>query len=503
MPFYRVNAGHRLDATTCARLAQQGISLELFTQVVRILKIETTTTDTIFTIDAGDELTAEQWRKFIVQDLTSIEEIDIVAAPGDEGPPDPLDVWAKVGQWTKTAGVATTTISSLPSQPKGAIFWGSGLAGAAMGTYNDAGAVVFGYSDGTNNRSYGFACQDNQATTNANRSIQLEAFHLVDPTGDVTGHIEEGCTVGFNATSLDMDWNATTNATVGHYFIFGGGDIEDVQIRDFEYEVDDPIDHEYTGLGDRYNFGLFLNPFMSGPLPWGDFGATSAMHSISAIGGTHRQRSWTTNLRNQDNVSPTSSHRLQKRTRMLSTMGNSTNAEQQYCKFIEWTDDGFKLDWIDAPGVDTDFFSGLFVKGGKWDAGHFYQPITATTVRTLLLNRHDLIQGIMGFSVHQGDITFNTAGTTVAKFGIGAEDTDGNRGAITYAGNNAANPSIEATVMLNDKFMRSIDANATASSSTTTGECTMSDLDTRGEFTADYTTADGVIRQIVWFTLSG
>ena len=503
MPFYRINLGLRLDDVTCARLLSDGISLEVFTQVVRVLRIAKTSTNTIFTIDAGSETIAENWRDAILEDITDIEEIDIEAAPGDEGAPPELDVWAKVGQWTKSVGNATTTISSLPDIPKGVILWGSGLINAAFGTYNEAGGTVLGYADGTLNRSFGFACEDNQSPTNANRSIQSKAFHLVDPTGDVTGHIKEGCTVDFNATSFDMDWDATTNATVGHYFVFGGDDIEDVQIKDFEYGTTDSIVQEYTGLGRRYDFGLFLTPYIAGPLPWGNFGITgAAMHSISAMAGTNRQRSWTTTIRNQDNVNPSSAHRLQKRTKMLSTMDTVTNTEQQYCTFVEWTDDGYKLDWVNPPSAATGFFSGFFVKGGKWDAGYFYQPPVIGTIRSLLLGKYDLIQGIMGFSINQSDVTFNTAGSTTAKLSIGGEDADGSRGTITYAGNTAKASSEEATIMLDDTFIRAIDGTATASSSTVTGECTVSDMATRGEFTCDYTITDGISRQVVWFTLS-
>jgi hypothetical protein len=502
MPFYKVNAGVRLDDKTCTRLLQQGISLEIFTQIVRILKIQTTATDTIFTIDAGTESTAESWKEEIIHDITAIEETTVTAATGDEGAPDPFDIWVKVGQWTKTAGVGTTTIPSLPAAPKGAIFWGSGLVGAAMGTYAEAGGGVLGYSDGTSDRSYGFACRDNQATINANRSIQSKAFHLVDPTGDITGHILEGCTIGFNADSLDMDWTATTNATVGHYFIFGGDDIENVQVKDFELETVSANLEEYTGLGDKYNFGLFLNPFMQGPLPWGNFGSTNAKFGVSAMSGINNNRCWSLDIRNKDNVSPSETNRMARRSRVQSVIGGSNADFQYYGKFKGFTDDGFFINWFNQPENAQDIWSGFFVKGGSWDCGYFYAPSVVSTVRTLLMNKYDLIQGMMNFTIHQGDITFNSSASTVAKLGIGGEDTDGNRGCLTYAGNNNANPSIEATIMLNNKFLRSIDASATASSSTTTGEATISDMDTRGEFTTDYTIADGTARQVSWFTLS-
>lgn len=505
MPFYRVYAGYGIAADTCARILANGIPPEIYSTPVRVLHFYKIGSDqTLFEVEAESLLIAYEWRDKLVNAIGIVEEYVPDEVEDPDPPPTPLDVWAKVGTWTKSIGSATTAITGLPSAPKGIVVWGSGLSGAVPATWNEAGGVVIGFSDGTDNRDYAYVTQDNISPTNANRSIGNKAFHLVDPTGNATTHILENCTITFGATSFDMNWNATTLATVGYYYVFGGADIIAVEIKDFQCGTTSTGVFPYTGLAEQYDFGMFLTSDIAGTtLPLSSIvGADEALHSISVHATANNTKSWTINVRDQDNVVTTSTSRMQRTGRLFDTMGTGTSFRQMDGKWAGWTLNGFDINWIDAPNANDQWFTGMFVKGGHWDAGNLLQPTAIGEVTTLTTPSTGMVKGVMGFSVSTADISANTVGFTQAKMCIGAEDSAGNRGCLTCASNNAVNPSVGATLMRSDLFMKHVTPTATAASSTSQGEATISDVATAGEFTVNYTQADGTPRQVVWFALS-
>lgn len=463
MPIYKVYAGFRIDDITCARIHAQGLSPETFTEPVAVTKVMKTETETLFIIEADSQSIARAWKVALFNEIGSVEAFEPPTVTDQDGAPPPLDVWARTGIWTKSIASMTTTISSLPSAPKGVIVWGSGLSAAVLATITSNGGLVFGYSNGTDNRDLAFCTQHNQTTSNTNRSISDKAFHLLDPTGTAATHHTETCTISFGATSFDMNWSDDVIASIGHYFVFGGDDIGTVAIKDFIVNTTTSGVVDYTGLGDMFDFGLMLYPFVAGGLPWPTTtvsGTAGALHSISVHGGPNPDRSWTACIRNEDNVNPSSASRLQRRLYMLSGMSETSATEQQYCKFKGWTTDGFQLEWFNAPSAADYIFSGMFVRGGHWDAGSFVQPSAPGIVRTLLKDRYSTIQGMMGFSISRTNMSDEVIGDSgSSKMAIGATDNAANQNCLSYLGSGSASPTKEATLSVNDKFMKYLMSN--------------------------------------------
>ena len=503
MPFYKVSVGFAVADTAGASILANGIPSSIYANTVRVMNCYTSLNQTVFEIEADDNIIANEWADAIIKAIKQVLEYTPPVVEDPDPPPAALDVWAKVGTWTKTVAEGTTVVGSLPSTPKGIILWGSGLSGAAFGTYAEAGGAVVGFSDGTNNRAHAYSTQDNVSPANANRSIGNKAFHLHDPAGDATGHIKESCTVTFDSTSFTMNWSDTTLATVGHYYVFGGDDIAQVQVQDFLCDTTTTGPHTYAGLAQRNDFCMLLQPHIVGiTLPLESIvGAAEALHSVSVHAGANNSKSWCTNIRAGDNIATTSTYRLQRRTRIFNTMGVTTSVRQLDAEWLRWTGDGFELNYIDSPDATDHWFTGMFVKGGNWDAGSFYQPIVTGEVMTLMTPPTSHAQAIMGFSINNGIQDTWTAGNTNAKWTIGAQDSAGNKGCLSYAGVQGVNPSQESTVMVTDKFMKHITGAATAASSTIIAECTATDMTTAGKFTVNYTTADSTARQVVWFAL--
>lgn len=457
MPFYKVDFGFRINGTASARVATQGLST--FHEPVRVIADQgySSNDDTVLIIEAENSEVARAWKDAFVHELSFIEAYEPAPVEGQDPPPAALDVWARTGTWSKTIGNATTTIGSLPSQPRGVILWGSGISGAALETpTTTGGSVVFGFSDGILNRDLAYVAQHNQTTTNANRSIGPKAFHLVDPAGTDTTHIKESCTVTMSSTSFALNWDATTLATTGGYFAFGGSDIIECKVKDYEVGTTTSGAINYTGLGFASDMALFIFPFITGGLPWPSSitGSTDALQSISAY--TYHN-GWTSAIQNQDNVSLTSTHSLQKRSYTMTGMAGNSATEQQYGRYsrIDATEDGFAIEWFNAPAAANTIFTGLFVKGGRWQAGSFTQPIAPGTVRVLTNPEwYARVKGIMGVSVNKPDISDSSVGASNAKMTIGAQDSTGSKACLYYASANNVNPSTEASVLINTKFMR-------------------------------------------------
>ena len=505
MPFYHIDVGFRMYDVACARIKSTGIPSEIYATPVRIITFVNSSNNTVFSIEADDEIIANEWAIALKTAITTTTEYTPEVVEDPDPPPFALDTWARVGQWTKSVGNATTTISGLPGTPKGIIVWGSGLSGSTLGTYDEAGGIVIGFSNGTDNRDLACAMQDNVNPTNANRSVAERAFHLIDPAGDASTHVvtNENCTITFDTDSFDMNWNATTLATVGHYHVFGGDDVSLVEIKDFQFNTTTTGEKIYTGLAEQNDFCMLFAPFITFSSGYPTGGFAGALNSVSVHARADNTKTWCTNIRSGDNLTDsTSTHRLQRKNKVLHTMGGTSSAQQQVAEWAGWTADGFKLNWIDSPSSPTTGFTGMFVKGGNWDAGSLLQPTAIGEVTTLIAPSTAVIQAIMAFSVNNPDNSTNTIGVTPAKWTIGAEDLDGNRGCLSYSGATGVWPSREATLMVSDKFMKHITSDATASSSITNAECVVSDIATQGEFTVDYTTVDSTARHVVWFALS-
>ena len=458
---FRISMGFRIDDATCARILAQGLSSTEYTDPIYIDRVANTDTNTIFTVHSLSKTSARGFKDALINDLGSVESYEPPAPTGVQDEPEAAqDVWSRVGQWSKTVGNATTTISALPSAPKGVIVWGSGLADAVLGTFQDGGGVVFGFSNGTDNRDLAYVTQHNQTTSNANRSISKKAFHLVDPTGDASTHIKADATITFGSTSFDMNWSATALPTVGNYFVFGGDDIGSVVIQDYEVGTTTSgiVDYTISSINNPYNFAMMLYPHVSGGLPWptSPTGTAGALSSISVQAGPDPVRSWSTSIRDADNVNPSDACALQRNTYMLTGMSEADVHEQQYCKFNKWTDTGFSLEWFNAPDMSNYIFSGMFVQGGRWDAGIFYQGSTPGPVYTLFRSKYPLIQGLMGFSANKPEISDEDEGHHNSYLSIGGADNLLNQGCSVYGGLMSSSPTSEKSLVASDKFMKYI-----------------------------------------------
>lgn len=502
---FAVSAGHRISDEAAARILANGLPLDTTGVVVRVKNVVHSITNSTFIVQAVDETDVQTWKQYIHTELPDVEIHTDPVAENPDPPPSPLNISCKVGTWTKSIGNATTSVTGHAAQPKAVFIWTTGLSGATHGTFQEGGGNVFGFTDGTTQRCYGTAIEDNNTTANANMSIRNNISYTLIPTGTASGHVGETGTIALTSTGFDITWSATTVATVGHYMSIWGSDISNVKVMDMSTGTTSVGIKSYTGVGFKPDFGMIIHPAGSdaGSLPLND---TDPNPNWSVIAGNSTVRNWSTGTRDRDGTGTANSYRLQRTAKIFAgIMWDSTKAKQ-LAEFVQWTADGLDVNYTDAPDFNDDPMIAIFIKGGKWDAGYLSQPDTGGTSPTgdvvnLLADPFAVIKGLMCMSVSNIAQT-TTTGNTNSRMSIGA--TDGtNQGCTTYGSNHAADPTITASKSYNNKLMAHNTPTATATSSTEEGLATIQDMATAGQFTVNYSTnTDAVNRQVVWFTIS-
>jgi hypothetical protein len=502
---FKVSVGHRLEDVTTTRININGIPDEIYAPMVRVRYAYNNSDNTVFIIECASEDIARGWLASIYKVEGSVQPFKIEVAEGADPPPPALNVSAKVGTWTKTAGGSTTTSINLGAQPKAIILWGSGLVNATFGTWNEGGGSCLGFSDGTTNRCLGTTTRDNAGTPTSRRWYGDEAFFLMDPLGTTTTFILDRGSVTMTATGFDITWSANTNGTVGHYLAIWGSDITDAKVVDFTAGTiftNQPKD--FTGVGFQPDFGFFIYPYTSNPSWPAETGQNGGIFNIWAQGGNNPERNWYVANAYQPLVFPPSSLTLAKNIRVNSTIDpDGTQDEDASAVFVQWIPDGFTVNYpLFVPFSNNDRFSGLFIKGGRWDAGVMTQPTTSGIHSGRLTEWYADVKAAM---IVCGGYAKSKNPTPVAKLSIGA--TDGTtQGCLSRTTNPVTSGNTqEATIMLNDKVYRIAGlATATASATPILTEAVhdTTPFSTEGQFDLNFTTVDSIPRQIMWWTLS-
>lgn len=505
MPFYRIYVGYGIANTACAAILANGIPSSIYSTPVRVINVISSLNQTIFEIEASDTTIANAWSKALPEAIKTVVEYTPVPGEDPDPPPSALNVFSKVGTWTKTAGNATTVITGLGGQPKALFVWGSGLIGqTSFGSYADNGGFVFGFSDGTTHRCMAHSIRDNVGTSETYRFRSNKLFSLIDPTQTQSNMPRDKANTTFQSDGFTLHWDDTTNAAVGHYMAIWGTDIINIAIKDFDTGTTSKVIQDYDlDLGWTPDFGLFLySPGMNGvALPGTD---SDAAPTISVNAGQSNLSNWFISAHDQHNQATTNSSRIKKYGKVMGAVFQTD--EFQTARFNEWTSEGFKIDWTSAnPLFSNDPFACILIKGGRWDAGYFIQPTTGGTsptgdVVSLLSSSYAKPKAIMTFT--DGNIaTESDIGNTHARFAVGA--TDGTtQGVTSMSSEHGADTSVVSTIMYNTKLMSTTTPAATASSSTENASCTIQSMATDGQFTVHFGASDGTQRQTLWFSLS-
>lgn len=405
------------------------------------------------------------------------------------------------GTFTKTTSTSTpvsqqVNLSNSSLTPKIIILRTAGLT-TSDGTYTDHNLLSYGWSDGTNS-----VCQTFRAhETNENEAYVIRNDAIISIFSLTAGsEISRASISSTAAGSFTLSWavQSDTTAMVVEYDVYGGDDITNVSA--FTGTTDFSTgNHSWNGSGTSFtpDFALIMNT--------SDYGASvnniesivdRSVFNISAITSSNQ---WWLGFR-VETATTSDADMLLVNGSCLATMNTSNgtvSAESSFVSFNNAAGGGITVNITNAAS-NTIVVGFLLVKGGIWDVGTFQQRSGTGTQDVTLSDSEATAKLISLFGINSA-----TAGSRQDHCYVGFGSSDGTNESNSYNGQtNALGTYVTARSTGTGKVYRNATPAATATSSTTDAECSVSDVTTAGQYTLNWTTADTTQRQMAYFSVS-
>jgi hypothetical protein len=390
--------------------------------------------------------------------------------------------------FTKITTVASQEINLTGAfQPKALILWTNGNTGTVFQEHYN---WSFGFSDGTTDACVSSESEDNAGSALYKNVIRNDAIIWLYDEAQV--NISKADVTSFDADGFTLNWsvNGSGNpAAIIHGIAIGGTDITNV-IVDLETAGTTATGNKaYTGAGFQADFGMFI-------ADWDSYNVQSTSSNNMIIGcakSTTKRWCVDCNTEGAATMDTWGYHRNDKCMVMLS----QTGAVDEEADFVSFDTNGVTFNWTNAPGFTTDAIAMLLIKGGQWDAGTFTQRDNtgSQAITTAGIDTH---KGAF-FATH-GDV-LSTSGTAQSHHRLSVGGADGTRqGYATAHDTDAAGTSIIAKIQNTNGILRTITANATATSSTTQAQADFTSF-SANTITINYSVADTADRIVSWWAV--
>ena len=410
-----------------------------------------------------------------------------------------MGVFCKKGTFTKNTGTGTQDITTVGFQPKALILWTSNQT---VETFEEHAHVSYGFSDGTNDCVTVHRVEDNSTTSDNDSNLYNDAIVQII-NASTSGAEEARATLNaWLSNGFQLNWSVnTTPAAVIHYMAIGGDSITNVKVGTQSVGTTTTGNKSYTGVGFQPDFLLTIN---SGALPGAGsytYNTTIETHAglgISAMKSTSAR--WCMSTASEDAQPTSDTWRYHSITKCFSYVDNTTGTLLLAADFVSFDSDGFTWNY----GTNTTAnnqnapFAYLAIKGGVWDVGSFLSPTTNTTVVTNTDSSAKL-RGIMTHETQNGAASLDAV-QTHSIIDIGGSDGT-NQGMVTYCDLDGQGNMITARKQNDDNLVYHMVSAATATSSTTPGNCTVTF--STNSFTTSWSNTDGSQRYISYWGVSG
>lgn len=384
------------------------------------------------------------------------------------------------GSFSANTGTGNQTISSIVDEagtaftPKALLIWSTFGTSAA---YADAWFHCIGITDGTSSFS---ACTSASDNATPGRSISQRSTSLVRLTNATGTSLRVGAFVSFGSGQFVINWTtATGSSEIFHYIAFGGSDLNAAALT-IEVGVQD-----IRGTTTLANF--------TGALCSMAFGAPSAAATGTGLGwyipqvasGTVSQSVACTHIR--DSVNPAKTAHYQNTSEYKALFSSGSDLGLLVSAKKDLFGESYTLYGNSANGhVHTLGFGGIAMACGSG-----LQPTSTGT---------QAVSGL-GFSpkaIIVVSVGHAASSATAAEARISIGGADRTRQGHTYAG--AVSGNADSRCVTNEDTSNIISCrtpNATAASTTTESQASVSSIDSDG-FTLNWGTADATQRQYIW-----
>lgn len=384
----------------------------------------------------------------------------------------------EVGSFFKqgTTGTQTITLADSSLTPKALILWASG--GITANTWVGLIINVIGFSDGTNSYSVSTASIDSQTPSNTSRRIAAKVYTSHWPS---SGAVDEADLQSFAAGSFTLDWTAQGGAgDIEIMYLVIGGD--DVQAKVINWTSPTATGNKaVTGVGFQPDCVLHAGS-RQGSVPNSAAGAYFGLGVMEKNGNQ-----WANAFFSANGLNPSNTYRYQRTDKCFATIASNGSIQPQ-ASFVQMDADGFTTNFDIVTSAEQ--IISLCLKGVKAKVGSFTNPTSATT---------KVITGV-GFQPQALLFTgIGLAPTTSVnahiRWHMGAGDGTRERTVALVDTDNTGTTEADS-IWKNDKVIFSPQNGP--------GIIDEADLLTLAAdgFTLDYTTADGVAREELYFALA-
>src|SRR5581483_4959132 len=233
----------------------------------------------------------------------------------------------------------------------------------------------FGASDGTHHHRISWGADDAVTTSNtAEGNATTEALSIF--TANTTPTVGTGGTitgVAFNSNNFVVTFNTTpASAWLIDYILIGGSDVTNAFVGSTAQRTSTGTQN-YTGVGFK---GDFLLLFMTNQTAAGNTNAATGTIGC-AVSSSKR---WAYGMAAADAAGTAGAINAMTilRNDAVVVTQNTSNSVTTVADFVQFTTDGFDLNYTTNPG--SAFLTHyLVIKGGTWDCGTSAKPTTATT----------------------------------------------------------------------------------------------------------------------------
>lgn len=375
--------------------------------------------------------------------------------------------------------------------------WLYAIPVTANNTYNNGFSWSYGFSDGTDDACVAAAAQDNVTTSACGAVIRSDnVICLLDPASPQTVLCRATVT-SFDSDGVTLNWVVNNNqAYIIHGMVIFGTDFTNVKVVNTSLEAGGggTGTENYTGFG--FSGGDFMQCLTGIDVQTYN---TITDNGECIIGtATSATKRWVLGGHSQPGQGTIDSYHVYMNNNVCTCWDFGTGDIRMVGDFVAFITDGVQFTWDSAP-INDGPLSILMINGGVWDCGDFAgNNTTNNQVITLAGGQPPAL-----FAIFSANDTVADTGPTVAasnyRISVGAADSGNDQGCIFVGDQDGAGVSVTAMISKTDALIRTAVENATATSTVTTGECTIFDMATTNEVEIDWT--DATNERFAWFSV--
>jgi hypothetical protein len=396
-------------------------------------------------------------------------------------------------QKSTTAGSNIVQEVTFNATPQALIVWADGTT--ANNTFSDGYQLYYGFSDGTNHACVSSFAADNVTTTDAFSGHKNDK--VIAMMNATLGTVASEATVSFGANKATFTWTTNDNRAVYIHCMAIWG-VTAAEVKTFTTARTTTGNQTYS-LNNSLLVPKLLHTINRGSsASW----STTMGNAIAIGSAVSPSKQWSVSNTTEDARSTSTTvyaRSYYDQTNVIVTLDDDVGETVEAAGTLVSLNTGnFVVNWTNAPTSSTNVFSALVIDGNNIDVGTFNEPAATGSQVVSVASTVNTVKGLMIFN--NG---FATSGVqTDALMSIGAASGTGatDQGVVSVGDDDLSGATRTARINKTGSIIRTIFPAATATSSTTTSEASVSSLATADQFTLNWTARDSTRRNhyIVW-----